>query len=295
MIKVGYCVAYDWELLRYSIPQVYKQADVICLSLDKHRRSWTGQPFSWDEEGFRKLIAGLDADSKIKIYEDDFYDPELLPMQNEVRQRNKIAQFLGAGGWHVQLDADEYFLDFERFTAFLKQYTSTRKVNINCPMLNLYRQVPEGMLWIRPAAFHQIEYFPIATRHPHYEHGRRNGYFNVLTDFPILHQSWARTEAEIWEKLNNWGHAKDFDVQKYFRLWKDAGAHNYKHYKNFHHLRGDAWPMLDLITGATTIGALLHPSRHNKFRLPITNADLWRANSLWLSRLRKAVTFMNRS
>ena len=47
MIKLGYCVAYDWDLLRYSIPKIYEHTDVICLSIDKNRQSWTGEFFSW--------------------------------------------------------------------------------------------------------------------------------------------------------------------------------------------------------------------------------------------------------
>src|SRR5687767_11009070 len=104
MIKVGYCVAYDWNLLNFSLPQVYDHADVICLSVDINRQSWSGKPFSWHEEGFRSMIRELDYAQKIKVYEEAFYDPQLLPMDNEVRQRNKIASFLGEGGWHIQLD-----------------------------------------------------------------------------------------------------------------------------------------------------------------------------------------------
>lgn len=46
-IKVGFCVAYDWNLLHVSIPKIYDDADVICLSIDKNRRSWAGLRYSW--------------------------------------------------------------------------------------------------------------------------------------------------------------------------------------------------------------------------------------------------------
>jgi hypothetical protein len=286
MIKVGYCVAYDWEFLNYSLPQVYQHADVICLSIDRNRQSWSGKPFSWDEDGFRKMVATVDVAGKIRVYEDDFYNPELLPMQNEVAQRNKIAAFLGDGGWHIQLDADEYFVDFKSFVDFLNTLKTDRKINVNCPMINLYKQVPEGMLWIKPGHFSEIEYFPIATRHPEYEFGRRNGHFNILTNFPILHQSWARSEDEMWEKLNNWGHSKDFDVQKYFGLWKNASARNFNTYKNFHHLRGEEWPSLALQTKGNTVEQLL-TLKNEDFPLPISIRNLRQANSIWRSRARK--------
>ena len=49
-IKVGYCVAYDWDLLAYSLPLVYDYADKICLSIDIDYTSWGGTPFSFDEK-----------------------------------------------------------------------------------------------------------------------------------------------------------------------------------------------------------------------------------------------------
>jgi hypothetical protein len=37
-------------------------------------------------------------------------------MENETRERMMIAQRMGEGGWHVQVDSDEYFLDFGTFS-----------------------------------------------------------------------------------------------------------------------------------------------------------------------------------
>lgn len=286
LIKVSYCVAYDWELLRTSIPRIYKEADVICISYDKNLLSWSGNTFTWDEKLFQQMIEELDPAKKIVIYKDTFYNPQLQPMQNEVAQRNKIAAFLGLDGWHIQLDTDEFFLNFDKFVAYLKEFQSGRKVNICCPMINLYKQIPEGILWIKPSAFNEIEYFPIATQYPSYEYGRRNGNFNVLTNFPILHQSWARQEQEIWEKLNNWGHAKDFDVAKYFNFWKEANAENYTSYKNFHHLHPHTWPALALepVHLNQLSGSAITDS---SFPMPITTWSLLIANSIWVSRAKK--------
>jgi hypothetical protein len=285
MIKVGYCIAYDWYFLNYSIPQVYEEADLICLSLDKSRKSWSGQSFNWDQEAFEAMIKRLDVKNKIQIFEADFFIPELSPMQNEVRQRNMIADFMGIGGWHIQLDADEYFVEFNRFVQFLRKFKSSRKVNICCPLLNLYKQLPEGFLWIKPDEFSQIEFIQIATQYPHYEHGRRNGYFNILTEYAILHQSWARTDAEVWEKLNNWGHKLDFDISKYYRVWMDAAEENYATYKNFHHIKPEVWPKLEWVS-ARSIESMLAESKNN-FQLPIRKSNLKMANSIWSSRLKK--------
>jgi hypothetical protein len=288
-IKVGFCVAYDWELLRYSIPPVYKEADIICLSIDHNRKSWSGEAYEWNEEEFRKMIADLDTSKKIRIYEDDFCIPGLEPIENDTRQRNKMAEFLGIeDGWHLQIDSDEYFINFKSFVHFLKSFNSKRKVNIRCPLINLYKFLPEGVLWVKPHSFDQIEYATIATKYPHYESARINGYFNILTDFPVLHQSWARSENQLWRKLNSWGHSTHFDVNKYYQQWQNADCKNYKSYKNIHYLRKEAWPGLELQPNMKSIAdAML--LKKTDFPLPITKGDLNRANSLWLSRIKKAI------
>jgi hypothetical protein len=285
MIKVGYCVAYDWYLLNYSIPQVYESANVICLSIDKNRQSWSGKPFNWDQQGFEAMLKKLDPLGKIQLFEEDFYQPQLSPMQNEVRQRNMIAHFMGKGGWHIQLDADEYFLDFKGFTNYLKKLGAPLKVNVSCPWVTLYKQVPDGFLWVKPGHFEQVEFIQIATTDPCYEYGRRNGYFNIITDYALLHQSWARTEQEIWEKLTNWGHALDFDVQEYFNLWKMVNSDNYKTYKDFHHLNPGAWPKLAMAKGES-INCMISQGK-NDFKLPISKRALWMANSRFYSRIKK--------
>lgn len=119
-IKVGFCVAYDWHFLQHTLPLVYEGATDICLAIDRNRISWSGNPYSFDEEAFRQCIANIDSNKKIRIYEDGFYLPNLTPMQNEVRERNMIAQFFGEGGWHIQLDCDEHFVGFGNFAVYLR-------------------------------------------------------------------------------------------------------------------------------------------------------------------------------
>ena len=60
---------------------------------------------------------------------------------------------------------------------------------------------------------------PIATNVPIYEYGRKNGHFNHQSPFFMVHDTWARSEEEILQKIQNWGHKTDFDVMKYFEFW----------------------------------------------------------------------------
>lgn len=285
-IKLSFCVAYDWKFLKFSLPLVYPYADQICLAIDKDRISWAGKPFEFDEDGFRSLIESIDKDHKIKIYEDDFHQQNLTPMENEIRQRKLMSSFMGEGtAWHLQLDSDEYFLNFKDFVQYLKNLKPKRPVNVCCPWITMYKQLDEGFLMIQQEKFKQIEFIPIATNAPLYHHGRRNGHFNHFVNFPILHQSWARSREEVLQKLNNWGHNLDFDIPKYYQFWDSLGKENYSEIKNFHPFRPEEWSSLQLIP-AQSIQDLLDNYQANH-AFPQFKLNIRLKNSIWYSRLKK--------
>jgi len=106
LIKVGFLVSYDYNYLRTSLPLVYAEADSVSLAIDKQRRTWNGGSFTIDD-AFFEWLKSMDTKKKIRIYEDDFFDPNLSAIENDSRERNMLAKFMGEGGWHVQVDADE--------------------------------------------------------------------------------------------------------------------------------------------------------------------------------------------
>ena len=253
-------MAYDWSLLRHSLPLVYREANNICLTIDRDRRSWSGQKFDFDEGSFFHFINEIDIDRKIQIIQEDFHISGLTPMQNEVRQRNKMAEHLGKGGWHIQLDCDEYFLEFGVFVKFLKGLPGRKRTRVNmaCPLITLFKKTSGGFFYVVPAPG-VVEFIQIATQEPSYEYGRRNGNFNICTDFFILHQSWARTETDVRIKVENWGHRLDFDGEAYVQKWLRLDASNFKTFKNFHPLQPEIWPALNFIRAADEAELILHP------------------------------------
>lgn len=291
-IKVGFCVAYDWEFLRISLLLVYSFADKICLSLDKDRTSWTIQKFDFDDAAFYAFVREIDTRSIIDIYEDDFHQTDLTPMQNEVRQRKLIASRLGVGGWHLQLDTDEYFMDFEGFVAYLKKCKSNKQINITCPWYTMYKQVKNGCLFISEDE-KELEFIPIATRYPHYEFGRRNGYFNIKTPFVILHQSWARSEQEILQKISNWGHKEDFDVMQYFQRWQSLNETNFREYTDFHPIHPAIWKQLEMREGKDIPTIITNLKTNPPFK--IDNRKLKKDNSLWRSRIKHYLSKIKKS
>ncbi len=283
-IKIGFCIAYDWEYLRISLPLVYESASVICISFDQDQISWAGNKFYLDEKALNEFIHDLDKDNKVKVYKDDFHLSNLSPMENEVRQRKKISEFLGEGGWHLQLDTDEYFIDFEGFASYLRKLRPSRPVNVVCPWYIMFKQVKEGFLFVQSKT---PEYIPVATNKPEYHFGRSNGHFNIKTNFLILHQSWARSKEEVLQKIQNWGHKNDFDVMKYFELWETLDTNNYADLRNFHPVEPEVWERLELVT-ESDVALLIKRLRMNPpNRVP--QRQLARENSVWYSRIASLV------
>jgi hypothetical protein len=263
-IKVGFCIAYDWQLLAFSLPRIYESAELICISIDKDRISWSGNSYQFDYERFRAFIASVDFENKIRIVEEDYHLPNLTPMQNEVRQRNMLAVHMGKEGWHIQLDSDEYFLDFSGFAKYLRSLpiAKSRTVNICCPLFVLFKKLAKGYLCIKPVQNDKMEYIQIASQNPHYEYGRRNGRLKIYTNFALIHQSWARNEDEIRQKVSSWGHVNDFDVNNFLLLWKNLDDSNYNQYKNFHPIQSETWPALELIPASDIQDLIAHYMRN---------------------------------
>jgi len=286
VIKVGFCVAYDWRLLEYALPLIYNAADEIHLSVDIEKKTWANSSFELDQEGFRALISSIDLKNKVHIYEDNFHLPELTTMENEVRQRNMMATKMGPGGWHIQLDCDEYFIGFDEFIKFLKSAgRKNYKFNVCCSLVTLFKQVEAGFLYVAPDTFQKVEFIQIATRTPHYQFGRRNGDFNIYTNFKIIHQSWARSETEIHQKIINWGHNNDFDSDYFIEFWKSLDEYNYKTVKDFHPINSSQWPFLRFIQAGSIEDCIEHLDKLNPY--PLSKAEILLKNSRWLSKIKQ--------
>ncbi|WAC01874.1 hypothetical protein N7U66_18735 [Lacinutrix neustonica] len=215
-INVGFLVAYDYELLKISIPLVYKHATTITLAIDSSRQTWSRNTFQINALFFEWLKA-YDIDNKIDIYEDDFYDATINAMQNETRERNMLAKRMG-DGICIQIDADEYFVDFEGFTKYLKKndHLLSRKkpIQICAFMIDVYKILEDGILYCPT----YTNYYLGSTK-ANYVRGRKNkNQQKWYVPFISVHQSWGRDEEELKFKLNNWGHKEDFDVDTFFEF-----------------------------------------------------------------------------
>jgi hypothetical protein len=242
-IQVGFLLSYDYELLKKSIPPVYKLADTIFLAVDKDRRTWSGNNFTIDDSFFQWLKQ-IDVDNKVVVYEDDFYVPELNAIQNDTRERHMLGLKMGLGNWLVQVDSDEIFIDFEKFVKKLRKYDGYLKNPEKHPIqiagfhVNVYKYLDQGMLYVeKPSKF------LLATNYPNYKYAKNTKERIVYDNAYVLHEGLARTEEELRMKLANWGHKHEIN-STFLEKWLKADKDNYHTIKDVFYLDAYTWPEL---------------------------------------------------
>jgi len=225
------------------LPPVYETADRIFLAVDKELRTWKGQKFTIEAE-FYSWLKEFDTDNKIEIYEDDFYRSELSTLENDTRERTMLSQKMGIGNWLIQVDSDEYFIDFEKFVSDLRKYDSyldhpeKNKIQIFAFWLIIYKYTENGILYIDKP---QKSVF--ATNYPNYKNARRTNERVIYLDSLVLHESVARSEEQLRFKLENWSH--NIDVNKDFlNKWISVNENNYQDLTDFYYIEPERWKTL---------------------------------------------------
>lgn len=269
MIKVGFLVSYDFKYLYKSIPLVYDASDLIVLAVDKDRLTWSGNSLFIDSSFF-EWVKKFDTLNKIVIYEDTFYIPENSPSENDTRERNLLAKAMGNGGWHIQIDSDEYFNDFKNFASFLKEKKHYLKnpekhpVEIHVQWITLFKKVEGGFLYIKDS----LDAIEVATNYPKYKYMRATRHSKkIITKFILLHQSWARDDEEIYTKITNWSHRDDSDNAAFYKFWKNITLDNYKEFTNFHDNDPTKWKSLEFIAENEIDSLKIEISRFELFKL----------------------------
>lgn len=279
-IKAGICVAYDWAYLQFSLPPIYALADSICLSVDEACRSWNGNSFDFDWPEFYRLIESVDSEKKIQVLKESFFDSAKTPIENECSQRKRMAEFLGAADWIVQVDTDEIIINLNDFKNLLQNYQgSKRALNIHGTWINLIKHTGAGFI------YSVTKTPPLATNRPVYDYGRTNGHFSIYTDTFIGHITWARPEKEVYYKLKNWGHSHEFNGMSFFKIWQALDEDNWKYIKDFHPMNKGSIPRL-YYQEASDINDLVRSLDVRHHRLTPKEAML---NNIWASRLQKII------
>ncbi|CAM4262637.1 hypothetical protein SAMN06265348_108196 [Pedobacter westerhofensis] len=278
-IKAGYLISYDYEYVKISLLRIYDFVDEIFLAIDVDRKTWSGKDFLI-RESFWEWIKLVDNANKIKIYEDRFYIPGLSPMQCDTRERNMLAQRMGDCDWYLQIDSDEYFIDFEVFASKLRRLHPTVPTTIVCPVATIFKKVVSGYLLIAESS----ETLCFATNLPVYDNAKHNSGNNYISwDDLVLHQSWAREPEEIYWKLHNWSHKNDFNINSYYNLWNAVDEFNFFSLQDFHPLGSGAWPKLKMIKAKNIVELLnseevrmINRSEKDKIKRKPLTSRLWK-------------------
>jgi len=238
-------IAYDYKYAIATILSYYKIADEIILGIDEDNISWSHMKYNFDEADFNARIVKIDTEKKIKIVKSNFHDAP-LPMTNDTNERNYLTHFCKRGNFIIGIDSDEVLLNPDTFKIWMNTMQPT--ADIKCKLFTVYKNFGDKLLNVEPD-----EMTTIGTTKVHCYTMCRNTDTKIKTltinsPLEILHFSWARNEQEMWQKLKNWGHSADFDINKYFLLWKSATLENYKTMTMLHPLGMKAnWTHLSLI------------------------------------------------
>ena len=250
-IHVGFLLSYDYELLKYSIPRVYDSADAIFIAVDKDLRTWSGQNFTVSDEFF-EWLKNFDTKNKITIYRDDFYDSSLSAIENDNRERHMLSLKMGIGNWLIQVDSDEYFLDFKKFVADLRKYDKfldnpeKNRIQIACYLINMYKYTDNGVLYVN-----KVTRGLMATNYPDYKIARHTRQRVIYTPNVLWHESLSRDEKAIEFKLRNWGHNVDVNVEEFMNKWKSVNKQNHQSMSNFFYMNPKKWKKLEFVEGNT--------------------------------------------
>lgn len=237
MITAIIPVAYDWQYAPQAVAAIRDHVDEIILGVDSARMTWAGNSFSIDVP---ELLARCESD-KVHVIEGDFHDSP-SPSENELRERNYL-RARAKHPWIMQVDADEY-LEFRSDLRALVGAMAGRAEPIQGfgTWVTVMKTFGDWALVVHPPS----EAFPLISQRVVPLHAGRHAGSKaaVMTDIRALHWSWGRTRDEVRQKLENWGHARDFDTSRFLEWWDGLSLENYQEQRDFHPLSGPTWKSL---------------------------------------------------
>jgi hypothetical protein len=234
-------LAFDYRYAFGAVRSYYEIADEIILGLDAQRLSWTGQPYHIDLNELQQFITEVDHGKKIRIAEGDFHaHPQ--PIVNDTLERSQLSRLVQPGNWVVQIDADEVLVNPAEFRPWLQAANSAKQVV--APWITVFKRFGNQLLVVTPGS----GVGHVATKlRGQYVAARRTPQTEILSPLKLLHFSWGRTPEELKQKLQNWGHARDFDTDRFFKFWESVTLENYQQARDFHPFIRGAWPALAIV------------------------------------------------
>lgn len=235
--------SYDYRYLFSSIPRYLDFVDEVIVGVDSQGLTWSGGRVDIPRSFFEELRRLDETGSKIRVVSRPFYSTSHTPMENDIAERNALSLETRHDSWIVSIDADELLLNPGDFFRFLARVEN--EVDVYASWITSFKDLGDALLVIAAQSDGLLERFPIATlRRGGFVASRRTETNSILSPGVALHYSWGRGERELQEKLLNWTHTRDFDVDTYFRFWQGVTAANYSAVRQFHPIWPELWSRL---------------------------------------------------
>jgi hypothetical protein len=248
-------ISYDAEYLPESIRRYYDYVDEIVLGLDEDRISWSGNPFSFDEDKLWNELNAIDKKDKIVIITDNFHKSS-IPIENDNYERN----FLKEACSHdiiISIDADEWLLNakdfFHNFLPIASKYIHKYDICMNWAIP--YKTIGDTTLIIanedgitpqlsenQGFVTHKSATFTYAR----WTDRSQTGINRIMSPLIALHYSLCRSDKDLEVKINNIGHSDIAKTDPFITLWRKVDLTNYMQLHNFKTsgLGSIQWPRL---------------------------------------------------
>ena len=187
---------------------------------------------------------------------------------------------MGIGNWLVQIDSDEYFINFENFVKNLRKYDhfldnpEKTKIQIAGFLINMYKYSDGGVFFVKKPTR-----VLAATNYPNYKVARQTKQRIIYTPNILWHETLAREEKDIEFKLKNWGHNVDVDIEKFMDKWRSVNISNYKNLRDFFYMNPKRWKKLEFVKGEniTEVSRNLDANKYlpNSLYIGYKNFEQW--------------------
>lgn len=205
---VACCIYDDQRFIKPFVKQFPEWIDQILFLVSE--RPWFGL---YSESAFKTV-------EEIKSCGDSRVTMVRLPWQNEHEQRSWGLGHLWDFDWVFTMDTDEFFTPEgweELYKVCHELHSGTNALVAG--MKTYWKDFDH--VW-EPADLHKPT-IAVRPKKVLFHDKREIGIHEMRWEIrePMHHLSWARTDEEVWKKINNYMHAKDFDlVSWYDSVWK---------------------------------------------------------------------------
>jgi len=253
-------ISYDANrFLANSIKRYYNYVDEIVLGIDKDRITWSGNPFSIDEDALWSELSQIDGDGKISIIEEDFHQSKVA-IENDNYERNFLKEQC-SNDWIFSFDADEMLVNakdfFYDFCPLVEQYYN--KLDICMTWTTPYKVVTDNEGNSQTLIIANQDDTPffgenqgvVTSKDSTFTYARWTdksgaGGNRLMSPLVALHWSLCRPEKELHEKIHNIGHSDLVEKDPFYQIWSQVTWDNYHELENFKTsgLGGAQWPSL---------------------------------------------------